>query len=331
MEFKTPFLLLLIPVIIPVLVWMHVRMRSPTFVFSSSQILAGLRTTWKMQLRHVPFLLRILAITLFIVALAGPRKPLTENKASFEGINIVLLLDVSTSMASEDFTINGKRTNRLAVIKNVVRDFVEKRKGDKIALISFAALPYTVCPLTTDHAWLKENLARIDFGLMEDGTAIGSAIASGVNRLRNVEGKSKVLILLTDGVNNRGKIAPLKAAEAAKALGVKIYTVGTGTKGEAPFPVTDVFGRTSYQNVPVEIDEETLKSVSQMTGGQYFRATDTASLKAIYEQIDKLEKVKFEEQGYRQYEELFTVTLLAGLLIFVFEVILSRTLFLRIP
>ncbi|MBF0123027.1 MAG: VWA domain-containing protein [Candidatus Omnitrophica bacterium] len=331
MEFRTPFLLLLIPFVIPILVWMYTRQRPPTFIFSSVQILKGLRVTWKMRLRHLPFLLRIFVVLLFIVALSGPRKPLAENKAFFDGIDIVLLVDTSTSMAAEDFTINGKQANRLEAIKNVVRDFVDKRKGDRIALISFAALPYTVCPLTTDHGWLQENLARINFGMMEDGTAIGSAIASGANRLRFVEGKSKVIILLTDGINNRGKMDPLKAAEAAQALGVRIYTIGAGTLGEAPYPVTDIFGRRGYQNVPVEIDEDTLKAIAQMTGGQYFRATDTASLKAIYEQIDKMEKVKFEEHGYQQYEEFFSIVLFAALLILLLEVLLSRTLFLKIP
>lgn len=331
MEFKTPiFLFLIVPVLLG-LFWLRRRQRPPAFIFSSTDLVAGLRLTWRTRFRHVPFLLRSIVLVLFLVALAGPRKPVAEHQAVFEGIDIVLLLDVSTSMAAEDFTISNKRASRLDVTKGVVRDFIRKRQGDRIALIAFAAFPYTVSPLTTDHAWVQENLDRITFGIMEDGTAIGSAIASGVNRLRSVDGKGKVLILLTDGVNNRGRMDPLKAAETAKAFGVKVYTIGAGTQGMAPYPVTDLFGRSGYQNVPVEIDEDILKQVAEMTGGQYFRATDTPSLKAIYDQIDRMEKVRFEERGYRQYEERFPAFLLAALMILCIEIVLSRTVFLRIP
>jgi Ca-activated chloride channel homolog len=188
-----------------------------------------------------------------------------------------------------------------------------------------------VCPLTTDHAWLGANLDRVDFGLIEDGTAIGSAIASGANRLKGVKAKSKIMILLTDGINNAGKIDPMAAAEAAKAIGVRVYTIGAGSRGPVPYPTMDLFGRRVYQNVQIDIDEDTLKKIAELTSGQYFRATDTESLKAIYDQIDKLEKVKIEEQGYRQYEEYFDKVLLAALLVLILEVVLGKTVFLKIP
>jgi Ca-activated chloride channel homolog len=331
MEFKTPLLLALIPVLIGAFFWLRVRRKETSFTFSSVGLLDGLQGTWKTRFREVPFLMRLLVIALFIVALAGPRKALEQSRSTSEGIDIVLLLDDSTSMAAEDFTINGKRTNRLQVIKNVVRDFVEKRTNDRIGLVAFAARPYVACPLTTDHAWLETNLDRIDFGLIEDGTAIGSAIASGTNRLKDVKAKSKVMILLTDGVNNAGKIDPLTAAEAAKALGVRVYTIGAGSRGPVPYPATDLFGRRVYQDVQIDIDEDTLKKIAETTGAQYFRATDTESLKAIYDQIDKLEKVKIEETGYRQYEEYFDKVLLAALLVLLLEVVLGRTVFLKIP
>ena len=331
MEFRVPLLLLLVPILIGALVWARFHRKETSFTFSSVGLFDGLSGTWRTRFRETPFVLRLIVLALFTIALAGPRKPMEESPSTTEGIDIVLLLDDSTSMAAEDFTINGKRTNRLQVIKNVVHDFVEKRNDDRIGLVVFAARPYVACPLTTDHRWLESNLERVDFGLIEDGTAIGSAIASGVNRLKNVEGKSKVMILLTDGINNAGKIDPLTAAETAKALGVRIYTIGAGSRGLVPYPTVDLFGRRVYQNVQIAIDEDTLKKIAELTGGQYYRATDTDSLKAIYDQIDKLEKVKFEELGYRQYEEYFDKVLLAALLVLLLEVILGRTVFLKIP
>jgi len=331
MIFKTPSFLLLIPLLLLPLTYLYFRRRPPAFTFPSAAFAAGLRPTWRTRLRHVPFFLRLGVLTLFIVALSGPQSVLEESKSKAEGISMALLLDTSTSMAAEDFSINGKRLNRLDVTKSVLKEFIMQRPNDRLGLIAFAAKPYTVSPLTADHSWLLSNLERVKFGLMEDGTAIGSAIAAGVARLRKAEDKSNVIILLTDGVNNAGKIAPLEAAEAAAALKIKIYTIGAGTKGLAPYPVQDLFGRTAYQNVKIEIDEDALKAIAQKTGGEYFRATDTDSLKSIYEKIDKLEKVKFEENSYRQVDELFDRVLLLALALLLLEVILARTVFLRIP
>ncbi len=331
MTFKSPVFLLLIPVLLPALVYLYFSGKPPAFNFPSVAFLKGLGTTWRMRLRHLPFFLRVIVLALFIIALAGPESVVEDARSNAEGINMALLLDTSTSMAAEDFTINGKRQNRLDVIKSVLKDFIAQRSNDRLALIAFAAKPYTVSPLTSDQSWLLQNLERVRFGLMEDGTAIGSAITSGVARLRKIEGKSKVIILLTDGVNNAGKVGPLEAADAAAALGIKIYTIGAGSKDFAPYPVQDIFGRRVYQQVKIEIDEDMLRKVAQKTGGEYFRATDTASLQDIYRQIDKLEKVKFEDNGYRQVDEHFDLVLLVALGILLAEIILARTVFLRIP
>ncbi len=331
MTFQTPQFLLLIPLVLPALVYVYFRLKPPAFFFPSVAFVTGLPATWRTRLRHTPFVLRIVVLALFIVALAGPQTFLQDARSSAQGINMALLLDTSTSMAAEDFTLNGKRMNRLDVIKSVLKDFITAREHDRLGLIAFAAKPYTVSPLTADHAWLLQNLERVRFGLMEDGTAIGSAVAAGVARLRKAEGKSRVIVLLTDGVNNAGKMAPLEAADTAAALGIRIYTIGAGTREMAPYPVQDLFGRTVYQNVKIEIDEDVLRKIAEKTGGAYFRATDTDSLKSIYQRIDKMEKVKFDETGYRQVEAHFDIVLLAALALLFLEVILARTIFLRIP
>ncbi len=331
MTFKTPLFLILIPLLIPPIIFLYFKRRPPAFIFPSAGFVSGLRATWRVRLRHVPFFLRLAVLSLFVVALAGPESVLEQANTRAEGINMVLVLDTSTSMAAEDFEVNGKRINRLDVVKSVLKDFIASRKNDRLGLIAFAAKPYTVSPLTSDHAWLLSNLERVRFGLMDDGTAIGSAIVAGEARLRKVEGKSKVMILLTDGVNNAGKVAPLEAADAAAALGIRIYTIGAGTKGLAPYPVQDLFGRTAYQNVKIEIDEDSLRKIAEKTGGEYYRATDTGSLKNIYERIDQLEKVKFEDNAYRQVTLHFDLVLLAGLALLLLEIVLARTVFLRIP
>jgi Ca-activated chloride channel homolog len=198
-------------------------------------------------------------------------------------------------------------------------------------LIAFAGVAYTACPLTADHTWLKENLKRIDFGLIEDGTAIGSALSSALLRLKQSKAKSKIVILLTDGINNSGKVMPLDAAQAAKVMGVRVYTIGAGTKGFAPYPVTDLFGNRVYQQVQIDVDEDTLREIARITGGQFYRATDTESLRRIYQEIDKLEKTKFEETGYRQYKELFVYLLLAALVVLLGEFILVHLILQRLP
>lgn len=331
MIFKDPLVLVFLPIALGFGILIKGQLRKASLRFPSVDLLSSLQKTWKTRFANLPFYLRLLGLALFIVALSAPRLILEDVKNETEGIDIVLAIDGSGSMAAEDFTLKGRRYNRLEVVKDVVKEFVDGRSSDRLGLVAFGGLAYTVSPLTTDYAWLKTNLDRVTLNMMEDGTAIGSAISAGLSRLSKSQAKSKVIILLTDGVNNRGKVDPLSAAKAAKALGVKIYTIGAGTNGTAPFPVQDIWGRQGYQNVQVEIDEETLKSIAKTTGGEYFRATDTDSLRQVYKQIDRLEKTKIEETGYREYKELFGYFLTAGLLFLLAALVLENTLLLRLP
>jgi len=271
------------------------------------------------------------AVFCILLALARPQFPMEQSKIKTEGIDIVLLVDVSTSMLAEDFELDGRRVNRLEVAKDVVKDFIDGRPNDRIGIVAFAGRAYTVCPLTLDHNWLLQNLDRVKIAMVEDGTAVGSGIASALNRVKDANAKSKVIILLTDGVNNAGKISPITAAEAAKTLGIKVYAIGAGTDGLAPYPVRDFFGNTVYQPIKIEIDEATLKKIAQETNAKYFRATDTESLKHIYREIDKLEKTAIEEKGYVEYKELFPMFLIPGLILLLLEVLLTNTFLRRIP
>jgi len=331
MIFRSPWILFLIPFVIAVYRWWRHKQPSASFRFSSTALLSGIESTWKTRFAFVPSVFRLTAIVLFLVALAGPQTVLEESTVTTEGIDIILAVDCSGSMAAEDFTINGQRMNRLDVIKNVVQEFIAGRHNDRIGFIAFSAKAYTVCPLTTDYTWLNTNLARVRLGMMQDGTAIGAAIASAGGRLKNSKAKSRVIIVLTDGINNAGSIDPLTAAHAAQAMGIKVYTIGAGTKGVAPFPVHDFFGQTVYQNVQIDIDEKTMTEIARLTGGQYFRATDTDSLRKIYKEIDRLEKTQIEEKGYKEYKELFVYFLAAALVFLLLEIILANTIFLKIP
>ena len=331
MSFKDPLLLLLLPVVLGLVLWWKRTRTPPGLRFPSLALFAGIKPGWKQRILILPFVFRLLAIGLFIVALAGPRSVLEETEYTAEGIDIILAIDASRSLASEDFVLRGKRFNRLEVIKSVVEDFIDARTHDRIGIVAFAGLAYTVSPLTKDYEWLKANLARIDFDLIEDGTAIGSALMSSVIRLQQSEAESKVVILLTDGVNNSGRVHPVEAAKAAKALGIRVYTIGAGTSGYAPYPVKNLFGKTVYQRIKTEIDEDVLKEISRITGAQYFRATDTKSLQDVYKQIDEMEKTEFEEIGYREYHELFVYFVFAALVLLAVELLLNHTVFLRIP
>jgi len=331
MIFKDQIILLFLPIVLAVIFLAMRQSKAASLHFPSGELVDSLHRTWKIRFSGIPFFLRLIAAALFVVALAGPRSVLEEAIHETEGIDIILAIDGSGSMAAEDFTLKGKRYNRLEVIKSVLEEFIDARKSDRIGLVAFAGLAYTVSPLTTDYNWLKTNLERLRLYMMEDGTAIGSAISASLARLQKSDAKSKIIILLTDGVNNRGKVDPIAGAKAAKALDVKIYTIGAGTNGMAPYPVQDIWGRRGYQNVPVEIDEETLKTIATTTGGKYFRATDTDSLREVYKEIDRLEKTKIEESGYREYKELFGYFLGAALILLLLGAVLENTLFLRIP
>ncbi len=279
----------------------------------------------------MPFALRMAALVFLLTAWAGPRTLLDQAPATTEGIDIVLALDCSGSMAAEDFIIDGKRKNRLEIIKSVVGEFIDERKNDRLGLVAFGARAYTVCPLTTDHDWLKKNLQRLTLGIIEDGTAIGAGISSSLLRFKDSKAKSKIIILLTDGVNNAGNIEPLTAAKTAQALGIKIYAIGAGTKGLAPFPVRDLFGNTFYQNVRIDLNEDDLSKISEISGGKFFRATDTESLRHIYTEIDRMEKTEIQQAGYKEYTEKFGIYVLAALVFLLIEAILGNTLFLKVP
>ena len=331
MEFKSPWVLILIPFVLGgVLFWMK-RCAKTNVHFPSRQPFAGITPSLKMRLAFVPLALRLIVISLFLVALAGPRTVSKETVHKTEGIDIVLTIDASGSMAAEDFKENGQRKNRLAVVKDVVKDFIAQRHNDRMGLVAFSGEAYTVTPLTTDYAWLNENLQRIKLGMMKDGTAIGPALMTSISRLKNSKAKEKVIILLTDGVNNDMSIDPVEAARVAAAFHIRIYTIGAGVRGYAPFPVTDFFGRKVYQKVWFDIDETTLKKIAQITGGKFFRATDTETLRGVYSQIDKLEKTEFKEIGYMEYNEIFPYVLALALILLGLEQVLSNTLFLRIP
>jgi Ca-activated chloride channel family protein len=281
----------------------------------------GRRARWRWLLPA----LRLAALALLIVAVARPQLGRAASQVRSEGIDIMLAVDVSGSMLAEDFQLEDGRANRLDAVKAVVREFLAKRPNDRVGLVLFAARPYTQAPLTLDHGWLLANLDRARIGMIEDGTAVGSALASAVGRLEGSEAKSKVVILLTDGVSNAGKVPPLTAAESAKALGYRVYTIGAGTRGTAPYPQLDPFGRKVYVNMPVDVDEDTLTKVAETTGGRYFRATDTESLRNIYAEIDQLETTSQEGLQYLDYDELYVWFGLAALLLLAGEALLAQT------
>jgi len=277
------------------------------------------------------WLLAVLAAVLMIVGLARPQRGHSRTEVTANGIDIVLVLDVSGSMQALDFLIDDQRVNRIEVVKSVVGKFIDERPNDRIGLIAFAGSPYLVSPITLDHDWLQQNLERVTIGGIDDGTAIGSAIAAAVNRLRATPAKSKVVILLTDGMNNTGKISPLAAAEAARALGVKVYTIGVGVRGKAPVPVRDEAGNMRLVMAQVDVDEKTLQTVADQTGGKFYRATDTDSLKKIYEQINRLETSAQTVQKFENYDELYPWALIPALAILGFSFLLQHTRYRRLP
>jgi len=330
-EFKTPLVLILIPLLLVFFWYEYKRREGTSFRFSSLSLMQGMGTSWRARWSFLPWVLRGLVLVLLLIALAGPQKLLAQSKLTSEGIDIVLALDVSGSMSAEDYVIDGHRISRLDIIRSTVENFIKQRKFDRLGLIVFGSQAYTVCPLTTDHEWLLQNLRQIRIGVIEDATAIGSGIATSLLRLKNSKAKTRIIVLLTDGVNNSGKIDPLTAAKTAQVMGIKVYTIGAGTTGIVPFPVIDEFGNKHYEEAQFDLDEDTLKKIAQMTEAEYFRAADTESLRNIYTEIDKLEKTKIVDKGYRQYEPLFWLYLDAALILLAFEIILTNTLFLKIP
>lgn len=330
MTFAHPYFLLLL-LALPVLAWLRGRRgRPPAFLYSSTQLVRGLGGAHRSRAGALLLALRWLALALFIVALAQPRFTRTETQVKASGVDIVVAIDLSGSMASEDFERGGQRIDRLTMAKDVLEDFISKRPADRIGLVAFASKAYVAAPITLDHDFLVQNVRRLRLGMIEDGTAIGDGLATAVNRLRDLPSKSKIVILMTDGQNNAGKIAPLTAAEAAKALGVKVYTVGVGTRGMAPMPVL-FFGQKRYQMVQVDIDEETLEKIAELTGGKYFRADNAQTFRQIYDEIDRLEKTEAEVKKFSQHRELFMWFVSLGLCLLLTEVVLGQTVFRRLP
>jgi Ca-activated chloride channel family protein len=276
--------------------------------------------TFRHYLRHILFALRVTATGLLIIVLARPQATNRFQDVSTEGIDIVLTLDISGSMLARDF-----KPDRLEASKNVATEFISGRPYDRMGLVVFSGESFTQCPLTSDHAVLINLMRDIQSGMIEDGTAIGNGLATAVNRIKDSDAKSKVIILLTDGVNNRGEIAPATAAEIAKTYGIRVYTIGVGTKGLAPYPVQTPFGL-QYQNMPVEIDEDILKEISQLTGGMYFRATDNDKLIQVYKEIDKLEKSKIDVRQFSRKDEKYLTPAIIAFFLVVLEVLLRSTL-----
>ncbi|ODS31455.1 MAG: von Willebrand factor type A protein [Candidatus Scalindua rubra] len=329
---KDPLVLVLIIILIPLILANYILRRdSGNLRFSSLSYFKKIRQGNSARLRHILIALRILIIVLLVIALARPQSGKAHSKVTTEGIDIILALDISGSMLAEDFNLNDKRRNRLYVAKEVVKDFIKWRENDRIGMVVFAGQSYTQCPLTLDYDVLLQFLEKVEIGMVEDGTAIGSAIGVCVNRLKSSKAKSKVVILLTDGRNNAGEIDPLTAAELAKTYDMKIYTVGAGTKGLAPYPTKNLFGFTVYRSLQIDIDDEGLTEIANITDGKYFRATDTESLKEIYKQIDNLEKTKMEVAKYTEYNELFQYLAIPALGMFLFEIVLANTRFRKIP
>ena len=319
-------------VVLPLIVlWRGRRGPVAAVEYSDVSLARDIARRTRSRIGGVVWLLPIIAAALMIVGLARPQRTHSRTQVTANGIDIVLGLDVSGSMQALDFTVDNYRVNRIAVVKSVVSKFIDERPNDRIGLIAFAASPYIVSPLTLDHDWLLQNLERINVGIGEDGTAIGSAIAAAVNHLRTTTAKSKVVILLTDGVNNSGKISPLAAAEAARALGVKVYTIGVGVRGKVPIPVRDEAGKMQVIMANVDIDEKTLQAVASETGGLFYRATDTDSLQKIYEQINHYETSAQAVQKFEHVEELYRWPLFPSLGLLGLGVILQQTRFRRLP
>jgi Ca-activated chloride channel family protein len=319
--------------LLPVVAWLKGRRgQPPAFVYSSVQLVRGLLNLTRSRSGGFLSTLRWIALALFIIALAQPRLTKSETKITASGVDIVVSLDMSGSMISEDFEVHGQRVNRFNMARAVLQRFIDQRPNDRIGLVVFATQSYISTPLTLDHDFLAQNLARLQIGTIDENrTAIGSALGTAVNRLRELKSKSKIVILMTDGQNNSGKIAPLIAAEAAQALGVKVYTIGVGMRGMAPMPVYFGKQRVGQRMEPVDIDEDTLQKIANLTGGKYYRADNTERFQAIYAEIDKLEKTEKEIKKFSQHKELFAWASAPGLGLVLLEALLRHTLFRRLP
>lgn len=325
-SFANPYLFLLLIPVAALLVWYLLRNSKlhPTLRVAALEPIHN-HHSWKIQLRHLVYFLRLAALTLIVIILARPQSKNNQRNINTEGIDIVMAMDISSSMLAKDFT-----PDRLDASKEVASQFISGRPSDRIGLVIFSGESFTQCPLTTDHAVLINLFKDIKCGMIEDGTAIGMGLATAVTRLKDSQAKSKVIILLTDGVNNTGSVAPITASEIAKTFGIRVYTIGVGTMGKALAPVQTNFG-VVFDYVPVEIDEAILKQIATATGGKYFRATDNEKLKSIYAEIDKLEKSIIEVTDFtKRFDEYFALAIVAGILLLI-EALARLTIFKTIP
>ncbi len=318
------FLLLLL---IPYIVWYILKRKNneAAIQVSDTHVYEHAPKSYKNYLLHVPFILRVLALILLIIVLARPQTTNSWQNSEVEGIDIMLAVDVSTSMLAEDL-----KPNRLEAAKDVAATFINGRPNDNIGITLFAGESFTQCPLTVDHSVLLNLIKDVKCGLIEDGTAVGMGIANAVTRLKNSKAKSKVIILLTDGTNNRGDISPLTAAEIAKSFGIRVYTIGVGTNGMAPYPYP-VGGTVQYVNLPVEIDEKTLTQIAGITDGNYFRATSNSKLEEVYKEIDKLEKTKLNVKEYSKRQEEYRLFAWVAFICILLEILLRNSILKRIP
>lgn len=318
------WLLTIIPLLI-IWYWFRQKHRDPEISFSATGVFQGMPRSAKTWLFHILFVLRMIVLALLIIAIARPQAVSSKQNVNIEGIDIVMALDVSSSMLARDL-----QPNRLEASKKVAKDFISKRPNDRVSLVVFSGEAFTQVPLTTDHQMIYSMFREIESGMIEDGTAIGDGLATSVSRLKDSDAISKVIILLTDGVNNAGSLDPRSAAEMAKLYGIRAYTIGVGTQGFAPYPVQTPFG-TQMQQMEVQIDEDLLKQIATTTGGQYFRAEDNEKLKEVYEEIDKLEKSKIDIQEFKKKHEKFLPFALIALLIFTLEITLRYLVFRKFP
>ena len=327
MIFANPAYLWLLLLIIPLIVWYILKQHKgdASIEISTTMPFDKLPKSYKYYLRHVCFGLKLLALVSLIVAIARPQLNNSWSNKTTEGIDIVMALDISTSMLARDFS-----PNRVEAAKDVAAQFVSGRPYDNIGLVIFAGESFTMCPMTVDHAVLLNLIKTVECGMLEDRTAIGDGLATAINRIKDGPAKSKTIILLTDGTNNAGDIAPVTAAEIAATFGIRVYTIGVGTQGEALYPVQTPYGIT-YKPYPVEIDETTLRNIASKTGGEYFRATDKSALKDIFEEIDKLEKTKLSVTQFNKKEEVFMPWILLAFLLLCADIILRNTILKNIP
>jgi Ca-activated chloride channel family protein len=331
-QFAHPWLLLLL-LLIPLLAWLKGRRGAPpAFVYSSVQLVRAMQNIHRSRFGGLLGSLRWLALALGIVALAQPRLANSTTEVKASGVDIVVAFDLSGSMLSEDFEVKGERVNRFNLARTVLKGFIDKRPNDRVGLVVFGSQAFISTPLILDHDVLQVNLDRLEIGVIdENSTAIGDGLRTAVSRLVDLKAKSKIVILMTDGVNNAGKLEPLLAAEAAKAMGIKVYTVGIGIQGQAPMPVRDALGRKVYRMLPVDIDEATLQKIAGLTGGKYYRADNAEKFKQIYDEIDKLEKTEASVKKYTQFTELCAWFVAAALAVLLLALGLGQTAFRRLP